>query len=152
MAYCEYCGQKIDDDAKFCSSCGAPVPRTEWSAEGAPATYAAAQTSDSYGSYRIVLMSLGSCSQAAALDLLEDTIGYTEAQARELLNVIPAEAACNLSCDQAQTIARAMTEYGMQVSVLNNEGYVDMVYEDEQTSVFDKAAGSSQRLWAYSVF
>ena len=28
MSYCAKCGAKLDEDAKFCSACGAPVAKT----------------------------------------------------------------------------------------------------------------------------
>ena len=35
--FCENCGKKLEDDAKFCSVCGHPVLREEESAPAAPA-------------------------------------------------------------------------------------------------------------------
>lgn len=142
MANCQYCGQMIQVTDRFCSYCGAPIPAdafstgtTETSSADTTAQQAAVDTS---GDYSVVLVSLGTCAQAAAIDLLEDTMGYAESQARELVSAVPTDAAVNLSRTQAQYIAQAMTEYGMQVSVQCAGEYVDLG-SDASSSVFDSA-------------
>ena len=90
------------------------------------------------GTYSIVLGSLGNCTKAAAGDLLEDLLGYTDEEAAELLSVIPALAAQKLTYQQAQYVAQAMTEYGMEVSIRNGEQYVE-ADEKNTSSIFNEA-------------
>ena len=138
--YCEYCGAQLKEDAKFCSNCGAPAPMV--SEEEPDKTYEADHDRQTVvegeGTYSIVLGSLGNCTKAAAGDLLEDLLGYTDEEAAELLNVIPALAAQQLTYEQARYVAQAMTEYGMEVSIRNGEEYVE-ADEDSGSSVFDGA-------------
>lgn len=142
MANCQYCDQKLTETDRFCPYCGAPVPSDVFSSDTsdpASANTNAQQASvDTSGDYSVTLVSLGTCAQAAAIDLLEDTVGYTESQARELVASVPTEAAVNLSRTQAQYIAQAMTEYGMQVSIQCAGEDVDLS-SDAESSVFDSA-------------
>jgi len=117
MAFCEYCGAKIESGWTVCGNCGAP-----FTVEEPVVTAAAANES---GDYQVILSSLSSCTKAAASDLLEDILGYTESQANEMFAVLPAIAAQNLSYQQAQYVAQAMTEYGMEVVIKDKNGYVD---------------------------
>ncbi len=142
MANCQYCDQKLTETDRFCPYCGAPVPSDAFSAETADTdsadTSAQQAAVDTSGDYSVTLVSLGTCAEAAAVDLLEDTVGYTESQAKELVAAVPTEAAVNLSRTQAQYIAQAMTEYGMQVSIQCAGEDVDLG-SDAESSVFDSA-------------
>jgi len=116
MTYtCQYCGLTLPEYTSKCPNCGAPI-----SAE----TYVQVDTTADTGDYQVILSSLGSCTQAAASDLLEDVLGYTSAQATSAFSMLPAQVAQNLSLEQAQYIARAMTEYGMTATIRNTAGYV----------------------------
>ena len=132
--YCEYCGAQLLDGAKFCTNCGAPAPKTDETGHDRQTVV------EGEGTYSIVLGSLENCTKAAAGDLLEGLLGYSDEEAEQLLNVLPALAAQNLTYEQAQYVAQAMTEYGMQVSIRSGEQYVEA---DEQSasgsSLFDEA-------------
>lgn len=89
------------------------------------------------GDYKIILLGRGTCRINDAAELLEDILGYSAVQAKGLIRVAPAEIACSLSLTQAQYIAQALTEYGMQVSVANEAGtYIDLDHF-ATSSVFD---------------
>lgn len=137
MAYCPNCGQVIDVGARFCSNCGTQL------AAAPIRTTASSSATD----YRVILVNRGSCTKAIANDVLNDLLGYTDAQADQLLDNLPIEVACNLTAIQAQYIAQAIAEYGMQVSVCNSYGYVDIgntamksVYKSDG-SLLDTVAG-----------
>ena len=119
MPYCPNCGSPVNVGDRFCSNCGTAIQNTAFSAAS---NVNAAARSD----YRIVLVSRGTCSRAVAIDMLSDLLGYTDADAARIIDNAPMEAALGLTAIQAQYISQAITEYGMQVSIYNNDGYVDM--------------------------
>ncbi|MBQ6321486.1 MAG: zinc ribbon domain-containing protein [Lachnospiraceae bacterium] len=140
MTYCEYCGQAIETGSRYCSSCGAPAPAQ---AETTTATATSTTSSNAdptmvtgSGDYSLVLISLGTCTKAAASDLLEDTLGYTDSQSEELFSMLPAQVAQQLTQQQATYLAQAMTEYGMEVSASNANGYISL-NTSETESVYD---------------
>ncbi|MBE5808774.1 MAG: hypothetical protein E7317_10615 [Clostridiales bacterium] len=114
MAYCSNCGVLIDGVVRYCPNCGVAV------------NLAAATNAGVQGDYRIILISKGTCSRTNAINLLEDLFEYTTAQAATIVDSAPMEAALGLTATQAQYIAQAMTEYGMDVSVYDSNGYVDL--------------------------
>lgn len=137
--YCEYCGAQLRENAKFCSNCGAPAPiAVEEERKEYETAHDRQTVVEGEGTYSIVLGSLGNCTKAAAGDLLEDLLGYTDEEAAELLSVIPAFAAQKLTYQQAQYVAQAMTEYGMEVSIRNGEQYVE-ADKQNTSSIFDDA-------------
>lgn len=132
--YCEYCGAQLPDGAKFCTNCGAPAPKTDETGHDRQTVV------EGEGTYSIVLGSLENCTKAAAGDLLEGLLGYSDEEAAQLLNVLPALAAQNLTYEQAQYVAQAMTEYGMQVSIRSGEEYVEADEKStSSSSLFDDA-------------
>ena len=115
MAYCSNCGALIDGAVRYCPNCGVAV------------NLAVATTNNNViGDYRVILISRGSCSRTNAINLLEDLFEYTTAQAASIVDGAPMEAAIGLTATQAQYIAQALSEYGMDVSVYNSNGYVDL--------------------------
>lgn len=138
--YCEYCGAQLRENAKFCSNCGAPAPvaAAEEEKKASETDHDRQTVIEGEGTYSIVLGSLGNCTKAAAGDLLEDLLGYTDEEAAELLSVIPAFAAQKLTYQQAQYVAQAMTEYGMEVSIRNGVQYVE-ADKQNTSSIFDDA-------------
>ncbi len=134
--YCEYCGQLIEADARFCVSCGAPAPTVQGISEQASSGQGTTIVSGS-GNYSVILTSLGTCARAAAADLLEDTLGYSEPESADLFLMLPAQIAQRLSSQQANYLAQALTEYGMEVSVSNGNEYVTINEADKTQSVFD---------------
>lgn len=119
MAFCPQCGRAAGAGACFCTECGAAL-----SASAQPAASEIVYTATTpLGDNSVMLLSLGSCAQAAAADLLEDVCGYSEEEAREIVRNIPITVAQNLTETQASYLAQAMTEYGMQVTVYDGKGY-----------------------------
>lgn len=145
MAYCTSCGQQVDSTMRFCPSCGAALTVSAESAEALTAAAVTAPVTVSPGTvteevsqavdYSIVLVSCGSCSRTTARSLLQDVLHYSRTESIRLTSEIPIEIARNLTFRQALDLARMFTEYGMQVSVYNTNGYVDLgLYADQ--SVF----------------
>lgn len=122
MSFCPNCGSPVNAGDRFCSNCGTAVQPVT-----APATRVASNfNADARSDYRIVLVSRGTCSRTAAIDMLSDLLGYTDADAALIIDNAPMEAALGLTAIQAQYISQAITEYGMQVAIYNSDGYVDM--------------------------
>lgn len=135
MINCEYCGRIIPEGSSYCPNCGAPAPAVESSVAAAASDPVIQQGT---GDYSLILVSLGTCTAAAASDLLEDVLGYTSEQAASLFQMVPAQAAQQLTYEQATYLAKAMTEYGMEVSVRNGAGYISLE-ESGTDSIFDSA-------------
>lgn len=132
MKYCTYCGKALDDDARFCSNCGKAVGNTTVSSlfNNEPA--------DIDVGYRVVLISRGTCSATTAREVICDLLGYTAATARNLIDEAPVEVADELNRLQAKIIAQCLAEYGMEVTVVDeNNTYVNLNGETELSSVFD---------------
>ncbi|MBO4298802.1 MAG: zinc ribbon domain-containing protein, partial [Clostridia bacterium] len=101
MAYCTNCGTMIAVGVNFCPNCGQPV------------TAVTAATAGSLRSdYQVVLLSRGTCTKSLAVDILSDVLGYTDAEATQIINNVPMATAIDLTAVQAQYIAQAMSEYG----------------------------------------
>lgn len=111
MAFCTNCGQPLTVGARFCSNCGAAV---------------AVSAVDTRQDYRIILISRGTCSRAVAVDILGDLLGYTDADAARIIDNAPMETAVQLTAIQAQYLAQALSEYGLEVAVFNDNGYVNL--------------------------
>lgn len=124
MPFCPNCGNPVNAGDRFCANCGTPVAPVTVPATAARVT--ANVNTDARSDYRIVLVSKGSCSRTAAIDMLSDLLGYTDADAALIIDNAPMEAALGLTAIQAQYISQAITEYGMQVAIYNSDGYVDM--------------------------
>ena len=136
MANCEYCGQQIKAGDAYCPHCGGPIP-AELQQQASQTESAAAQPAENMGDHTLILVSRGECSAAEAKSALKKTLGYTQAQAKELLDCLPAAAAHNLTYQQASYAAKALAESGMEVSICNSNGYITFDSEEE-SSVFDK--------------
>ena len=129
MSFCPYCGGETVPGARFCPGCGAEVA-AEAIVPAAPVSVPAAAEAPAYDAglpeYSVVLYSIGTCAQSYADDLLEDILGYTKSEARQILKVLPTQIAQMLTMQQAQYIAQALTEYGMQVVVLKGQTEIDL--------------------------
>ena len=123
MAYCTNCGIMLESGVRFCPNCGTPV---------------AADTAHVRSDYQVVLVSRGTCAKNVAVDILSDLLGYTDAEATQIINNVPMATAIELTAVQAQYIAQAMAEYGMEVAIYNASGYVDM-NTSASASVFDNS-------------
>lgn len=136
MAFCSQCGSSVTEDMSFCPSCGARLA-AQSTAVAVSDGYAAGSYADG-GEYSVVLLGRGTCRITDASELLEDILGYSSTEARRLLHAAPAEAAQGLTLTQAQYIAQAFTEYGLQVCVANAQGtYIDL-NRFATASIFDR--------------
>jgi len=123
MAYCTNCGALLEKGVRFCPNCGTAVA----------VTYV---DNSLRNDYKVVLVSRGTCAASVAVDILSDLLGYTDAEAAQIINNLPMATAVDLTAVQAQYIAQAMSEYGMEVAIYNNSGYVD-ISTTATNSVFD---------------
>ena len=131
--YCSYCGHQLGSDAKFCSNCGKAV-NSESTSLNHPVSIA---TSGS-GDYRLIFVDRNQCPSDEAEDLIVELLGYSADDADQFVDLAPIEIAENLSALQARTLAQAFTEYGCQVSIVNEHGdHVDLS-EKATSSIFDE--------------
>ena len=128
MSYCPNCGAQIGGVVRYCPNCGVAI--------NLAAATATTTVSNAAGTYRVILITRGTCSRTNAINLLEDLFEYSATEAATIVDGAPMEAACGLTAVQAQYISQAMSEYGMDVSVYNNDRYVDMGSQ-ATSSVFD---------------
>ena len=124
MAFCTNCGIQLEAGVRFCPNCGTAV------------TIVTPVTTTVRSDYQVVLVSRGSCTKRVAADILSDLLGYTDAEAAQILNNLPMATAIDLTAVQAQYIAQAMAEYGMEVAIYNGNGIVDMT-ASATASVYD---------------
>lgn len=124
MAFCTNCGIQLEAGVRFCPNCGTPV------------TVVTPVTSEVRSDYQVVLISRGTCARNVAVDILSDLLGYTDAEAQQIISNTPMATAIDLTAVQAQYIAQAMTEYGMEVAIYNSNGFVDMT-ASATASVYD---------------
>lgn len=161
MAFCTQCGAQIAAGSRFCSQCGAPqdtspatavpvnpvpaaapVPPVPVSAIPVPAvpfTVPGTGYAASYADNCVMLVSLGTCDAYTAADVLEETCGYTETDARLIVASTPITLARDLNDTQAAVLAQALCEYGMEVTVFDSTGYRHVT--PVATGVYD-ASGS----------
>ena len=123
MAYCSNCGVPLDPTARFCPNCGTPVT-------------VVVNTSSSDQDYKVILVSRGTCTKANAVDILGDLLGYTDYEAQQIINNLPMATAIDLTMPQAQYVAQAMAEFGMEVAIYNGDNYIDL-NSTQMNSVFD---------------
>ncbi|MBR3503489.1 MAG: zinc-ribbon domain-containing protein, partial [Clostridia bacterium] len=124
MAFCTNCGVQLEPGVHFCPNCGTPVTMVT--------PVAPTMRTD----YKVVLISRGSCTKTVALDILSDLLGYTDNEAKQIVDNLPMATAIDLTAVQAQYIAQAMAEYGMEVAIYNSNGIVDMT-TSATASVYD---------------
>ena len=123
MAFCSSCGSELLPGARFCSSCGAPIAAEPvLTVPSAPVITGQPEPMD----YTLVLYSIGTCARSYADDVLEDILGYTDSESKKLIKMIPTQIAQMLTAQQAQYIAQALTEYGMQVAIYQGTVPVDL--------------------------
>ena len=134
IMYCPNCGAEITSAANFCQYCGSSLQTATTSISLYNKASAAATDSNKYN---LVLVSRGTCDAVKAGDLLEDVFGYTDSESGNLVSMAPVVVGENLTMDEASTVAQLYTEYGMQVSITDeNEKYVDLS-SNAVSSVFD---------------
>ena len=131
--YCKNCGAEVTG-GNFCQYCGQPITETTTSISLINKAVSAANLDNQYS---LVLVSCGTCSKTMTGDLLEDVFGYTDAESSTLVNMAPVAVGERLTASEAQTVAQLFTEYGVQVSVTNQQDqYVDLASKATR-SVFD---------------
>ena len=135
MAYCTHCGGQIPPDASFCPYCGQPAAQQITAGDPAPVVPAQPVTVSeptpvmpaySAPDYSLVLVSLGTCRRTYADDVLQDIMGYSAAEAKLIVRQVPVQIAQSLTIEQAQYIAQALTEYGMQVAIYLGSEPIDL--------------------------
>ena len=119
MPFCPNCGSAVNVGDRFCANCGTAI-------QAVPVTNPVNNFNNTRSDYRIVLISRGTCSRAVAIDMISDLLGYSDPDAARIIDNAPMEIALGLTAIQAQYISQAFTEYGMQVAIYNDSGYVDM--------------------------
>ena len=149
--YCKNCGAAVDG-GNFCPYCGQALTETTASISLMNKAVSTANLDDRYS---LVLVSCGSCSKTMTGDLLEDVFGYTDAESSNLVNMAPVIVGERLNANEAKTVAQLFTEYGVQVSITNQQDqYVDLT-SNATTSIFDKAgnllAGAAAIIGALTV-
>ena len=149
--YCKNCGAELNG-GNFCAYCGQPIAETTPSVSLLNKAVSTANLSDQYS---LVLVSCGTCSKIMTGDLLEDVFGYTDAESSSLVNMAPVVVGERLNASEARTVAQLFTEYGVQVSITNQQDqYVDMTSK-ATTSIFDAAgnllAGAAAVIGALTV-
>ena len=133
------------DGARFCSACGKAlnqtytpvnqgyVPVSQVVGTGNPYAYTTpVYTGDGYA---VMLVDCGVCSVPMVADLISDTCGYTDADARMLAINAPTLIAQNLTERQAAYLAQCLTEYGAQAAIYDRMG--NKVLCSDVDSVFD---------------
>ncbi len=140
------------DGGNFCSYCGQPLTETTTSISLLNKAVSTANLDDQYS---LVLVSCGSCSKTMTGDLLEDVFGYTDAESGNLVNMAPVVVGEHLTASEAQTVAQFFTEYGVQVSITNQQDqYVDLTSQ-ATSSLFDNGgnllAGAAAIIGALTV-
>ena len=131
MSYCSNCGALLTEGMRFCPNCGAKLQIAVVNTASPVSTIDKTRTD-----YRIILVDRGTCSKTHAKELLMDVFGYTSAEALSILDNLPAEIAVNLNFQQASYASQALSEYGMQISVQNGIGYMDLG-QYASSSVYD---------------
>ncbi|MBR4461681.1 MAG: zinc ribbon domain-containing protein [Erysipelotrichaceae bacterium] len=133
MKYCTYCGSAMEDNANYCPNCGGEAY------DAGAEQPLAAEPEDLDVGYRIVLFSRGTCSLKTTKEVLCDLLGYTTSTVEDLLENMPVEVADELTELQAVTIAQVLAEYGMEITIVDeNNNYVDLSSK-AKTSVFDSS-------------
>ncbi len=133
--YCKNCGAEVTS-GNFCPYCGQSLTETTPSIS---LMNKAVSTAKLDNQYSLVLVSCGSCDATTTGDLLEDIFGYTDAESSNLIRMAPVVVGERLTASEAQTVAQYLTEFGVEVSVTNQQDqYVDLT-SNATSSVFDNS-------------
>ena len=149
--YCKNCGAETGG-GNYCQYCGHALTETTSSIS---LMNKAVSTANLTNQYNLVLISCGTCNKIMTGDLLEDVFGYTDAESTNLVNMAPVVVGERLSATEARTAAQLFTEYGVEVSITNQQDqYVDLT-DNANTSIFDSAgnllAGAAAIIGALTV-
>lgn len=127
--YCIHCGKPLAENANFCANCGASVHNS--------VSVSSSIASSGSGDHRLILVDRNECSRVDVENLLCDLLGYSAEDADRLVELSPVEIADNLSELQAKTLAQVFTEYGCQISIIDDEGEFVDLSDKADSSVFD---------------
>ena len=132
MPYCVHCGQEVTSTMRYCPACGKTLNQV---------TEEPVSTDASKKDYSVYLVNKGTANKLNLRDLLVDMLGYTPAQAMEMLDNIPVEIATNLTVTQAAVIAQAFEEYGAEVTVGVGDEAVNIDSKSRSNSLFASDGG-----------
>ena len=133
--YCAKCGRYLEDNLNFCPYCGQRVSSVYTTSMSL--LDKSVSTANDEDIYNLVLVDCGSCSKSDTNDLLEDIFGYSDSEATQLIKMAPVVVGENLTAVEAATVAQVFTEYGVEVSVTNQDDqYIDLS-DNAVTSIFD---------------
>ena len=135
--FCSNCGAQVADGANFCPNCGAQLNAVAATTVPTVATAATPIPTAAVAGDTVMLVSLGSCAPDNAACLLQQTCGYGADEALLIAQSAPCAVARGLTDAQARYLAQALSEYGMEISVYNQNGWLS--FESASTSVWDKA-------------
>ena len=137
---CKRCQTELPDNARFCPACGARLNETTALANTEAGAVAVLPTISNQligKGCTVMLLSLGQCSFDTAVSLVSQLCGYSAADARLMVQSLPIALARNLTDVQANTLAQALCEYGLDISIYDANGWRQM--ESQQTSVWSQA-------------
>lgn len=126
--FCSNCGSQIPDGSNFCANCGAQL-----TAAVVPTIVNATVGGDN----SVMLLSLGACSAYNAAGLLQQLCGYSAEDAQTMVASVPIAIARGLTDAQANTLAQALCEYGLDISIYDSNGWREL--SSASASVWDKA-------------
>ncbi len=121
--FCPNCGTQLPAGVNFCPNCGTKVSGVT-----------TVKTADNDN--RVMLLSLGTCARTTAAALLAQICGYTTEEALLIVDNAPIVVARSLNDNQAMYLAQALTEFGLEVSVYDGNGWRD--WESASGSVWDQ--------------
>lgn len=136
--YCTKCGNQIVTGSNYCPHCGTAVNTALTHAETTVPVTVPSIASSGSGDYRLIFVDRNQCSASDAEELIQDLLGYSAEDADQFVDLAPIEIADNLSALQARTLAQAFTEYGCQMSIMNENGDTVDLSEKATSSVFDE--------------
>lgn len=118
--YCPNCGAEIANGINFCPYCGTALT-------SATALTTTVSSITPANEYQLILVSRGTCDTSTLKSLLSDVFNYSSAEASSLVNNMPVQIAQNLSEEEASVIAQMFSEYGAEITVLDEkQTYVDL--------------------------
>ncbi len=126
MPFCPNCGQQVGIDSRFCPNCGQQL-----SAAGVAVVNPAV---NSVNDLSVMLVSLGECPRTEAIEVLCEACGYSREDAALLISNTPITIAKDLPLMPATYLAQTLSEYDMEVSVFDRNGYREVISDTD--SVF----------------
>ena len=135
MTECPNCGAPVLSTHRFCQYCG-----TELHPEVAESIVTPeAEETDVLEGNSVMRVSLGTCTRSRAAQIIRELCGYSLDDATAIAAPTPTTVAQALTDQQTVCLAQALTEYGMEVSIYDKNGYRTPV--PEQETVFSSGGG-----------